>query len=193
MDDAMYGPPFDAGAQGVCTQPLAPGDLEIDELMIESVAGTGDYGQWLEVYSTLDCAVNLRGLHGDCPRGAKVATFDVIDDLWIPAKGSFVVADSSDPVINHYLPGTIVVWFGKSGDALRKKGTTVALSENDVIIDSVTYPALTLTVGASVAFPSDCDPSLRTDWTKWQRSTSSWFPGFLGTPNAPNTDVHCAP
>ena len=61
----------------------------------------------------------------------------------------------------------------------------------DVVIDTVTYPKLSLTIGASLSFPSDCAPELRSDWTKWQTSTASWFPGFLGTPNALNTDVHC--
>ena len=48
----------------------------------------------------------------------------------------------------------------------------------------MTYPSLTLAVGDSVAFPGDCDAGERADFTKWKRSTASWFPGFLGTPNA---------
>lgn len=191
QSDASPAPPFDAGPSGACTQPLAPGDLLIDELMIESVVGSGDYGEWLEVQSTLDCALDLRGLHGDCPRGAKVATFDVAGDIWIPPRGTFLVADSSHPAINHQLPGTLIVWFGQPGDVLRNKGTTVTLRVIDTLIDSLTYPALSLTAGTSLAFPADCDPSVRTDFSRWQRSTSSWFPGFLGTPNAPNLDVHC--
>jgi len=107
-DDLGPMPPFDAGPGGICDEPLAPGDLMIDELMIKSVAGTGDHGQWLEVQSTLDCAIDLVGLHGEAPRGAKVAAFDVTGDLWLPARGTFVIADSTDPAINHYLPGTVV-------------------------------------------------------------------------------------
>jgi len=185
------GPPFDAGPEGVCDRPLAPGDLLIDELMIESVAGTGDHGEWLEVESTLDCAIDLLGLHGECPRGAKAATFDVTDDLWLPARGTFVVGDSSDPAINHYLPGAVVAWSGNLGDVLRNKGTTVTLRVLDVVIETLTYPAVSLTVGASLSFPADCDPGTRSDWALWQTSNASWFPGFLGTPNAPNVDVTC--
>src|SRR5437868_4642485 len=33
---------------GACARPLGPGDLVIDELMIASVAGAGDHGEWLE-------------------------------------------------------------------------------------------------------------------------------------------------
>jgi hypothetical protein len=185
------GPPFDAGEGGVCSKPLASGDLVIDELMIESVAGTGDYGQWLEVRSTLGCALDLRGLHGECPRGKKVATFDVTEDLWIPAFGTFLVADSSDPAINHDLPGTLIVWSGGPGDVLRKKGTTITIESGGVLVDTVTYPAFTLVVGVSVSFPSDCPDDVRSDWTNWQTSTFSWFPAFFGTPNAANDDVSC--
>jgi hypothetical protein len=111
--------------------------------------------------------------------------------VWIPARGTFLVADSKDPAINHDLPGTLVVWLGQPGDVLRNKGTTVTLRMAGAIIDSITYPALAITIGASLAFPAGCDLGQRSDWTRWQPSTFSWFPGFFGTPNAPNTDVTC--
>ncbi len=112
-------------------------------------------------------------------------------DLWLPAEGTFVVADSVSPAINHDVPGPVVAWHGNLGDVLRNKGTTVTLTMADVVIDSLTYPALPLTVGASLAFPADCDPPLRSDFARWQTSVASWFSGFEGTPNAPNTDVTC--
>jgi hypothetical protein len=198
FDDAGAGagvagdePTDETRPDGACTQPPGAGALRIDELMIASVAGTGDNGEWLEIANALDCTVNLNGLHGECPHGAKVATFDVTGDLWIPPQGTFVVADSSDPAINHDLPGVVIAWFDHPGDVLRNKGTTITLTANAAMLDTLTYPALTLNVGASLAFPSDCDPSQRRDFTKWKWSTASWFPGFLGTPNAPNTDVTC--
>jgi hypothetical protein len=180
-----------SGEDAGCTAPIGPGDLVIDELMIESVLGAGDHGEWFEVANPLPCAVNLRGLHGDCPRGARAATFDVAGDLWIPAGGTFVVADSVSPALDHDLPLPVVAWKGSVGDVLRNKGDTLTLSLDGNVIDTLTYPALSLTVGTSYEFPSDCDPSTRADFTKWQPSQSSWFPGFYGTPNAPNTDVSC--
>jgi hypothetical protein len=182
---------LDAGEGGTCVGSLAPGDLLIDELMIASVAGSGDDGEWIEVTSTLDCSVDLAGLHGESPRGATVAAFDVVDHLWLPPRGTFVIADSTDPAINHYLPGLLIPWFGHLGDVLRNKGTSVTLTRGGTLIDSITYPALSITAGTSIAFPADCDASARSDWTQWQRSTSSWFPAFMGTPNASNDDVHC--
>jgi hypothetical protein len=189
--DAASGPARDAGGDGPCTQPLGPGVLVIDEMMIESVAGTGDYGQWIEIASTSSCAVDLNGLHAECPVGNKVRTLDVGEDVWILPGGYFVIADSTDPAIDHYLPGTVLAWDGDPGSVLRKSGGTVSLMANDTIIDSLTWPKLDVVVGASVAFPATCAPSQRSDWTEWQISTASWFPGFYGTPNAPNTDVSC--
>ena len=189
--DVAPPPPFDAGDAGACAPPLAQGDLVIDELMIASVTGTGDHGEWLEVRSTRACALDIVSLHGECPTGAKVVTFDVMDDVWIPPFGTFLVADSSNPALEHDLPGALVVWNGQPGDVLRNKGTTLTLSLNGVFVDTLTYPALKLTIGASWAFPSDCAATSRMDFAYWQVSTSSWFPGFAGTPNAPNDDVHC--
>jgi hypothetical protein len=182
---------IDPMPDGACTARLAPGDLAIDELMIASVAGSGDDGEWFEVTSTVACTSNLGGLHGECPHGSKVSTFDVSGDLWLPPHGTFVVADSSDPAINHALPGLLVVWLGHTGDVLRNEGSTLTLSFAGTLIDTVTYPSLPASVGASLAFPSACDAGLRSDFTRWKRSTASWFPGFFGTPNAPNSDLDC--
>lgn len=183
--------PRDSASDAPCTQALEPGVLVVDEMMIESVAGTGDYGQWIEITSTSSCAVDLNGLHAECPVGSKVRTLDVGQDVWIPPGGRFIIADSTDPAINHYLPGTVLAWDGDPGSVLRKDGGTVSLMANGAIVDSVTWPKMAVVVGASVAFPDDCPPSERGDWTKWQTSTACWFPGFYGTPSAPNTDVSC--
>jgi hypothetical protein len=190
-DDAPTGPSFDAGEGGLCAHPLAPESLTIVELLIESTPGTGDHGEWVEVVSTLGCAVDLKGLRGECPTGAKVNTFSIDGDLWIPAGGTFVIADSTDPAVNHELPGVVVPWSGDPGDVLRNEGATVTLLMGNTIIDSVTYPNLKLTPGDSTEFPSDCAPSLRPTWGMWRNATASWFPELTGTPNAPNSDVHC--
>ena len=197
-DDAAPPPPStsapaDAGDAGLCTSPLSTGDLRIVELMIESVVGTGDHGEWVEVESALDCTVDLHGLHAECGAGAKVNTVDLTADILLPPHGTFLIIDSTDPAIEHDLSGLRIPWAGEPGDVLRNQGGTVTLRWQGTIVDSVTYPAeKKLKVGNSLAFPSDCAPERRSDWTQWQPSTSSWFPGFFGTPNAPNDDVHCA-
>jgi hypothetical protein len=194
-DDASVapaGPSFDAGPDGECGEPLGPGDLAIDELLIASLSGTGDHGEWLEVVSTRSCALDLVGLHAECPVGAKVITLDVTTDVWIPAGGFFVIADSTDPAVNHALPGLVLGWAGSPGDVLRNEGGTVTLIANGALVDSVTYPDIKkLSVGTSIAFPGDCAMPSRSNWALWQPSQSSWFPEFFGTPNALNEDVRC--
>jgi len=183
--------PVDAGSEGACTQPLGAGDLLVDELMIESVAGAGDDGEWLEVSSTAGCAVNLRGLHGECPVGSKVYTFDVSEDVWVPPGGTFIVADSEDPAVNHYLPGFVLAWAGQPGDVLRNEGGTVTLSVGEVLVVSLTWPSMKLIIGTTVELPADCPTGDADQFGVWQSATASWFPGFYGTPNAANTDVQC--
>jgi hypothetical protein len=183
--------PIDAAPDGACTQPIAAGDLVVDELMIESVAGAGDYGEWLEIASTLPCTVDVGGLHGETSDGAKVRTFDVSFDLWLEPGATFVVADSPDPTLNHQLPGTVLAWSGHPGDVLRNAGGTLTLRLGDLLLDSITWPAYKLGVGASVELPDDCPRASAGDFGRWQPASASWFPGFRGTPNAPNTDVIC--
>jgi hypothetical protein len=183
--------PADAAYEGACSQPLQAGDLLVDELMVESVAGAGDDGEWLEVTSALACATNLRGLHGECPVGSEVHTFDVPDDIWLPAGGTFIVADSVDPAVNHYLPGIVLAWSGHAGDILRNLGGTVTLSVGRQIVVSLTWPSMKLVVGTSVELPSDCPAGDADDFADWHPAIASWFPAFHGTPNAPNLDVAC--
>lgn len=184
-------PPDDAAPDGACSQPLAAGDLVVGELMIESVAGAGDYGEWVEIASALPCMANLRGLHGETADGAKVRSFDVGFDLWLPPGATFVVADSLDPTLNHQLPGTVIAWSGHPGDVLRNAGGTLTLRVGDLVVDSITWPAYKLGVGTSLELPADCPPGAAGDFSRWQPAVASWFPGFRGTPNAPNADVTC--
>jgi hypothetical protein len=181
----------DAPYDGGCSQPLQAGDLVIDELMVESVAGAGDDGEWLEIASTLACATNLRGLHAECPVGSEVHTLDVSDDVWVPAGGTFIIADSVDPAINHYLPGLVLSWSGHAGDVLRNLGGTVTLSVGQEIVVSLTWPSRKWAVGTSLELPADCPPGDGGTFTDWQQAIASWFPAFHGTPNAANLDVAC--
>lgn len=184
--------PVDTGfVSDACAAPVGSGDLVIDELMIESVAGTGDYGEWLEITNITDCTLNLNGLHGECPVGSKVHSFDVTADMWIPPLATFVVADSADPAVNHYLPGFVLTWSGQPSDVLRNEGGTVTLTYGETLVASLTWPSLKLTAGVSVELASTCPTSDSADFADWQPAQSSWFPGFRGTPNAPNSDVPC--
>lgn len=194
MDGDAGGALDGAGEDAACSGPLAPGDLVIDELMIASQSGTGDHGEWAEVTSTRSCALNLNGLYAQVPHGQGTTTATVTSDLWLSPYAAFLIADSSSSAANHDLPGTIVTWgAGTSSDVLKNSGNTLTLFTATATIDTLTYTSTAKLVdGASMAFPSHCDPSLRTDFHNWQASLASWTPGFFGTPGAPNTDVSCA-
>jgi hypothetical protein len=183
----------DATRVATCSAPLSAGDLIIDELMIASESGAGDHGEWLEVMSTLDCAMDLKGLYAEVPHGKSTLLASIATDLVLPPHGFLVIADSSDPTTNHDLPGTVVTWgTGTSSDVLLNSGDTITLYTSEVTVDTLTYPdPAKLVDGASMAFPSDCDPSLRTAFGNWQPSNASWTPGYFGTPSGPNTDVSC--
>jgi hypothetical protein len=176
-----------------CNAPLAPGDLMIDELMIASASGSSDHGEWVEVMSTRDCALDLAGLYAQVPHGKGTTVASITMDVWLPPHGFFLIADSADPSENNDLPGLVFTWgAGTSSNVLDNSGDTLTLYTAEATIDALTYPASSkLVEGSSMAFPSDCDPALRAAFGNWQPSITSWTPGFFGTPSAPNTDVTC--
>jgi hypothetical protein len=176
-----------------CTFDLGPGDLVIDELMIASQAGAGDHGEWLEVASTQDCVLDLKGLFADVVHGKGAITASIANDVLLPPHGYFLIADSAQPSQNDNLPGTVFVWgSGTSSDVLDNSGDTITLYTATATIDTLTYPASDKLVdGSSMEFPADCALSLRAEFGNWQPAVASWTPGFFGTPMAPNTDVSC--
>jgi hypothetical protein len=188
-------PPPDSGSDGStgdCPPPLAAGDLVIVEAMVASVTGSGDTGEWVELQSTRSCRLNLNGLHVASPRGAGSDTVDVTQDTFVPALGTVVVANTSDPALNHSLPGVLLTWAGSPTDVLKNTGDSVTLSAGATTIDTLTYTSTSpWGYGTSMTFAAGCAASLRTDMTKWTGSKGTWTAGFFGTPNAPNSDVTC--
>jgi hypothetical protein len=192
--DANPPPPMDSGTvapPNACPTPLGAGDLATVELMIESQSGTGDSGEWIEIQNVHpDCAVNLNGLSVSVASSGATAT--VTSDLWLPPNGLLVVADSTDPSIDHQIPSPIVIPWSVSADALANPGDTVTLTAiGGATVDSLTYPAFVLYVAVSISFPADCAWSDRASWARWSYSAHVWTSGFEGTPNADNTDVTC--
>lgn len=173
-----------------CDGALAAGDLAIDEIMISSKSGSGDAGEWVEIKSTRDCWLHLEGISVSSPRGSAGADTATVDGaLDLPPNGTFVVADSDDATKNHGIKGTVLSW--DATDVLKNDGDTITVKLGDVVIDSLTYPNLAAaTAGTSVAFPSSCDATKRTDWLSWTASKGE-FGTLKATPNAPNDDVSC--
>jgi hypothetical protein len=185
-------PPPPVGPKTFCAGPLAPADLAVVELMVTTRAGSGDDGEWVEIRSTRDCWLELQGVTIESPRGAATADSVTIDGVVeLPPHGTFVVADSADPAKNHAIPGLVFAW--NASDVLKNTGDTVTVKLGDTVIDTVTYPSFSnLEAGRALAFPSDCAPGVRSDWTRWSLAFGAWSGDPVkGTPNASNDDVAC--
>ncbi len=174
-----------------CAGPLAAGDVVVTEMLISSRTGMGDDGEWVELTSTRSCWLKLQGLSIESPRGTTATNAVTIsEDFELAPKGSFVVADSADPAKNHALPGKVFAW--GASDVLKNDGDTISVKLGATVVDSVTYPAFSnLEPGRTLAFPSDCPGTVRTDWTRWSLTFDAYSAGFEGTPNATNDDVAC--
>jgi hypothetical protein len=186
------GPTDDGGTvtRTYCTGALAVGDVIITELMIAARAGAADDGEWIEVTSTRDCWLKMKGVSIESPRGAVADSVNIDEDFDLAPHDTFLVADSLDPAVNHALPGKVFAW--GTTDVLKNSGDTVSVKSGATVIDTLTYPAFSnLTPGRSIAFPDDCMPGDRADWQRWSLTFDSWTDGFEGTPNATNADVAC--
>ncbi len=174
-----------------CQGPLAAGDLAVTEMLIASRAGSGDDGEWVEITSTRDCWLRIKGLTVESPRGQAAPNVAKVEaDLELPPNGTFVVADSVDPAKNLGIPGKVVAW--SAADVLKNDGDTIVIKSGETVIDTVTYPTFNnLETGRSLAFPMDCAWNLRSTWARWSLTFTDRAPGQRGTPNAPNDDVAC--
>lgn len=196
-DDAAVPPPKDAGAPKdsgtgpiLCSGPLANGDVKVVEIMIAAASGSGDKGEWIELQSTRQCTLNLKGLHVDSPRGTGTDSAVVGTDFLLPPNGIFVVADSALGSDNHGV-GVVAAAFG-AADVLKNDGDTINVySATSTLIDTITYPKFTLFIGRSVSFPWDCAWSDRSSWARWSWSFNKWNGAFQGTPNDDNFDIAC--
>ena len=191
------GPTLDGGTDGgpvtktYCDGPLKAGDLQVDELLLSSRAGSSDAGEWVEIRSTRTCWLKLEGVTVDSPRGAAPANVLIIsEDFELGPKEAFVVAGSADPLKNNALPGKVFAW--DAVDVLKNDGDAINVKLGATVIDTLVYPAFSnLVAGRTLSFPSDCPTNVRGDWARWSLSFNVWKPGFKGTPNRANDDVAC--
>ena len=184
------------GGYAPCTGPLQAGDLKIVEIMIASQSGSGDRGEWVEIQSTKQCRLNVNGVRVESPRGTtSTDAVTVTNELILEPNGTFVVAGSADPTVNHGLPAPVYAW--NAADVLKNDGDTVSVLSGATVLDSITYPSFApIDYGRSISFPADCAWSDRPSWARWSYSFTQYASGpdggvFLGTPNADNGDVAC--
>ena len=133
--------------------------------------------------STRDCTLDLKGLYAVVPHGMGTTLASITTDTMLPPHGFFLIADSSDPLKNHGLPGIVVTWgTGTSSDVLLNSGDTITLYTASATIDVLTYPNPSkMLEGASMAFPSNCNPG-PTAFGNWQ--PVAWSTGTSATPSS---------
>ena len=178
--------PMDAGP--AC--PIGPGSLVIDEVMISSVSGSGDRGEWFEIVSTLSCTANLAGLTIVSPTGGGVEKSHTIASGTIRSGQYFVFALSSAPADNHGLSLDYAYGTGGSDDViLNNSADWLELRDGATVIDRVAWPSGGFTNGASRQYPGSADASANDNWSLWCDSVpvySMTGGTFHGTPQAAN-------
>ena len=174
-----------------CTGSIKGSDVVVVELMIASRAGSSDDGEWVELESTRDCTLKLKGLSIESPRGAAESNkVSITEDFELPPYGRFVVAGSADPTKNGIASGKVFSW--EATDVLKNDGDSLVVKMGAATIDTLTYPSFSnLQPGRTLAFPSDCALGVRTDFARWSLTFDEYKPGKKGTPNAANDDVAC--
>ncbi len=175
--------PTDAGTVSPCG-PLAVGDLAVVEMMIASVSGAGDKGEWFEVQNTRNCTLTFSGIAFESPRGSATDRVEIADTIVLAPRETFVIGGQSVNV-----GGKVFHW--ALTDVLKNSGDTIRLVQGSTVIEETTYPGYAFTTGVSLSFPAACKWSDRTSWERWSASFNEWQPSFKGTPNADNTDVAC--
>jgi len=179
------GPPCDVG----------PAFVLITEVMVASVSGSRDRGEWFELHNPGDCEAVLNGLTISSPTSSGTLRTHTIVDLRIPARGFVTLGQSLNPAEHHgagldYAYGTgsrsTEIVFSNSSDSLR-------IASGDTTIDEVSWTGSGFTYSKSRQYPSESSPADRATWGNWCDSTmifSMEGGTFYGTPGAPN-DARC--
>lgn len=187
--DAEVPPEPDAAV--VDPAPCAPktSNLALSEVMVASVAGGGDRGEWFEVRNTGACPVDLAGLEIVSPTGSGIEKKHTVSGGIVAPGAYFVFALSGDAGENHAVPYDYVYGLGTADDViLNNAADWLELRVAGVAIDRVTWPSSGYVVGASHFYASSLDPLLNDNWAAWTASSAVYSTTggtFRGTPGAP--------
>lgn len=164
--------------------------IAIVELMISSVSGSGDRGEWIELRNAGDCTVDLGGLTLVSPAsgtGPEVS-YTVPAGTIVTAGGRLVLAQSANPSENHGL--TFDLAYGASGLVLDNGGDWIELRSGAGTIDRVSWTATTFVRGATRTFPDARPIATNDNQANWCNATTAYSSAtggpFYGTPGGPN-------
>jgi hypothetical protein len=158
-------------------QDVSSGELLFSELMVTPKV-TKDYrGEWIELYNTSNEKINLRGLKVSDGKNAIVIGSPIV----IFPESYVVLAVRDNPIKNGMITEVDAI-YSSQGFQLGLKGT-LTLSNNDDVIDSITYDVRAdkmAFMGKSISFDKDSSSSI------WCPSTSVYGSGDHGTPKQAN-------
>lgn len=158
-------------------QPSVDGEVIVTEFMARSQSGTGDTGEWVELYNATTRLLELQGcrIQDDGTNSHQVGASVVMEP------GAYVVlAASADPGKNHALPPVAYAY----GEAfvLGNSGDEIELVCGDVEIDKVVYTSSKVVLAKSA--------SLDMSNGKWCGATTPYSTSggttWYGTPGAAN-------
>lgn len=182
----------DAGPRdsGGMTCPPAPGMLVIDEVMISSVSGSGDRGEWFEVVNVGTCTIDLTGLTIVSPAGTGAEKTHTVTSGSVAPGRYFVFALDSAPAANHFLPFDYAYGTGGAEDVIfNNSADWLELRSGATVIDRVAWPSGGYTNGKSRMLPGTPSATANDTWANLCDSTAVYSTTggtFYGTPQMPN-------
>ena len=175
---------------GVVIPPVAlPGDVVINELMINPISSTLEEGQWIELYNATGGSIHLNGWVLALGNGQS-HLINSADPLIIPAEGFIIIANNGNPNMNGGLTPDYV-WEGFQIPV--SEGEVTLTASDTELVDQVAWSGtsgFSIPAGSSLALKSpSLDNSLGVNWCV---SSTAYGNGDFGTPGAAN-DCPAAP
>jgi len=160
--------------------PGSAGQVIVSEFMARAASGTGDTGEWVELYNTTTTALDLK----DCKLQDNSFAHTITTSVVVAPSGFVVLAVSSDPVANYGVP----VDYKYSGISLGNTGDYIKLVCDSKTIDEVVFVETWVVLGASTQLSSaKMNSTANDDFASWCTSTTPYGTADkLGTPGAPN-------
>jgi hypothetical protein len=166
---------------GPLRAPAAAGELVITEIMARAASGSGDRGEYIEVFNTTRSPLQVQ----DCVI-ADNTSHTIASSVIIAPQSYAVFALSGTASENGGIPSVAYVY---TTIALNNGGETVAVRCGEVTLDSVTYTASWVTLGASIQHSTAPDATLndvRANWCVAPESATFGTLGRRGTPGGPS-------
>jgi hypothetical protein len=167
--------------------PSSPGDVLVTEYMAKSQAGSGDPGEWIELYNDTESLLDL----GGCVLKDDGTNVHAIVGPLVMGPGQYLVLGAStDPALNHHAG---VVYAYGTGFQLANTDDEVIL-DCGTVIDKVAYTSSASAVQAvsRQLDPTQFDSVANDAATSWCASTGVFYTdtasgvAYKGTPGTAN-------